>query len=234
MLNIVKKIFQVHNFEKIQCDSLHLFKPVNRDKQSFWLVIEDEPKQILENQSNINDNCKEIVDDPAFDKNSNILCLWKVPKINTQIFEYVHKVEEDTYFFKKHVLYYSKKEEQLFNQVLTNKKLKDVIDNEVTDANVFDQYKNIIALGGQNETYLCLLYRLCIKLTFIKIKENTTKVIDDLYSNHKNMINDNIDSKKLTTLERIVLSEDITNTDDDANILLNSILTHLEETGHDI
>jgi hypothetical protein len=107
----------------------------------------------------------EIKNEPAFERNSDLIILFKVNNLGDfNVHEQnIFSIEEDPYYFKKYVLYYSDEELKL----LENKTLND-LQNIVLDRSLFKTYK-------KNPNYPSLYSfsaRFFIKIPFLQVPVN--------------------------------------------------------------
>ena len=218
MLNLVSQIFEYFDYKHIGCEGFHLFK--SGLIKDYWLIFEGTPSELLKKdvQGKLISKCRELDSDPALDKNTNVICLWSVSSIDKNTIRQIHKVEEDIFFFKKHVLYYTENELNSFLSQCSTTALSDLITKEPTNPSVFNNYKTTTSTG----TWEALLYRICIKLTFIPIAKGNAEQISSLYENH----NDSLSKKPkiLKTLERSVLQL----TDSELDSVPDELLTLLK------
>lgn len=151
--------------------------------EDYWVIFQGSPSQLLEKkgQSELMAQCKKVCTDPAFEKNANIVCLWNVESIDKKTIRQLHQTEEDIYFFKKHVLYYTQSELTSFKEQSSAYPLRDLLQQYPTNPEVFQRYKASINKG----TWESLLYRICMKLTFIPIAQGADEDISNLYRSHE-------------------------------------------------
>lgn len=108
--------------------------------------------------------------DPAFDKNTDLIVLHRLKlradftKVESSIFA----IEENPYYFKKYLLYYSDQELSLLNE-----QSFESISRIVMDEREFSEYRNT----PLEPTLYSIAARIYIKLPFVKvpIKESTLK-----------------------------------------------------------
>ncbi|OXA73731.1 hypothetical protein B0A67_03390 [Flavobacterium aquidurense] len=187
MKTIVNNIFQNHGFllRESSVGNLYSF-PLNQEKISFWLVIEKDDLDILENQNQYFEACKNAIESNDIDKNTSLLILAKIPE-DTQfkeLKEHILTVEEDPYLFKKLVLFYSENElEELKFQISKSAEepLAFIEQNIIVSEN-FTKYKTNPALF----CWESLIYRITHKIPFVKINveqdNNLQSLFDTNYS----------------------------------------------------
>lgn len=179
MNELISQIFEVFNYKNIGDDRTKLFQ--SETMHDFWLIYDAEPKVFThEYQAELLSSCKRLCDVPSLDKNLNLLCLWSVEEINRKVLSQLHSLEEDVYFFKKHVLYYTANELTLLETELERASIRNILLSYPLDTEVFNRYKSGVN-GGSWES---LLYRLCIKLTFLPIRSKEVKSIISLNDEH--------------------------------------------------
>lgn len=135
-------------------------------KTVYWLVIqESDLDSLIDRQSELFDKCKKINQSSAMDKNISMLILWETGgKIDlAEMKKKVMTVEEDPYFFKKHVLYYSSHELETLKSEMEGVSSYGFLQKNIVSQDVFAKYKvNPLAQGWQS-----LLYRIAIKMPFV-------------------------------------------------------------------
>ncbi len=148
-------------------DGFSFYKKVIGDNKRFLIVCETTH---LESVGYYNNTIQDIVpheikNDPAFERNSDLIILFKVSNlgdfnINEQK---IFSIEEDPYYFKKYVLYYSEEELKL----VEHKTLTD-LQSIVLNRSLFKTYK-------KNPNYPSLYSfsaRFFIKIPFLQVPVN--------------------------------------------------------------
>jgi lantibiotic modifying enzyme len=186
MNEIITQIFQLYGYYRIENSEVELFKSKSID--DYWLVYNGEPKTIShEFQSELLNQCKKACKERALEKNLNLLCLWQVDNIDHSTISELHYLEEDIHYFKKHVLYFTLEEFQSLTKKLEEESISELFINSPTNIDVFNRYKPNI----NNNTWESLLYRICIKLTFMPIECEEGEDISNLHTTHEqNLINE--------------------------------------------
>lgn len=181
MIEIIINTFEIFNYSKLPSSDIYIFK--SNVMEDYWVIFQGSPRQLLEKkgQSELMAQCKKVCTDPAFEKNANIVCLWNVESIDKKTIRQLHHAEEDIYFFKKNVLYYTKSELASFKEQSSVYPLRDLLQQYPTDPEVFQRYKASVNKG----TWESLLYRICMKLTFIPIAQGADENISNLYKSHE-------------------------------------------------
>ncbi|MFT6902330.1 MAG: hypothetical protein ACJAXS_002540 [Colwellia sp.] len=180
MNNIITNIFESFGYHHIENSKLKLFKSQSID--DYWLVYTGAPKIFShEFQSELLNQCKHVCKDRSLDKNLNLLCLWQVDNIDHSTISELHYLEEDIHYFKKHVLYFTSNEHKSFEKELEVESINELFTNYPINSNVFSRYKSNV----NNDSWESLLYRICIKLTFMPISCHKGEDITNLYSAHQ-------------------------------------------------
>lgn len=194
MINIIREIFEFYDYQPVGNDSINLFK--SKKMEDYWLLDHGTPEKFsYENQSNLLSECKELCNDASLDKNINLLCLWEVDNINPNVTARLHHLEEDLYFFKKHVFYYTNTEFESFQEQLKISDLNQILTKDLIDSSVFSDYKE------SNGLWQSLLYRLVIKLTFMPVVQGAAGDLSELYETHKEKISKHL---KLSLLDELI------------------------------
>ncbi|MFL1455021.1 ABC-three component system middle component 1 [Marinobacter sp. GN3S48] len=231
MNEIIRKLFLSNGFVEMDSVSgVELYGEGNIDKKNYWVVIESEPDLIEAVQESIQDEIVRRLNDPAFEKNANILCLWNVPEINEVVKRAAHKAEEDPFFFKKHVLYYTESELNSFKSQFQADEFFNAFGQALVDKNIFSQYKDLYGKEG----WQVLLYRIAIKASFIKIREEEKESIDDLEKSVATKISSLRNDKMLFMDFQDLLLNDGFQVSDSPDENLDNILSKLRDTGYEL
>jgi hypothetical protein len=167
--------------------------------QDYWLVYTGSPSELMAEgrQAELLKACRLICDDDSLDKNLNLLCLWQNEKLSDEHFKVAHLAEEDMFFFKKYVLYFKELElEQLQNKI-SEIGVEEVFRKLPLKPEFFTQYKSLAPLL---DDWSSLLYRICIKLTFITLNQDNVEQLTNL----KGMIEKDIQDKGLLDFENFI------------------------------
>lgn len=191
MLEIINKIFEINKFTRQEIQNGYLyFCDESSNKEAFWLVLEEkEIEKLIEKQSELFDACKKVCLSPALDKNISILILWNTGgKIEIQkMKEHIISVEEDQYYFKKYVLYFSDEELQDLKSKLGNASISGFMQEQLVSPNTFAKYKEDSI--NQSQTWQTLLYRIAMKLPFIKVEVEKKEELASLFTNNDAELN---------------------------------------------
>ncbi|MDH2295171.1 ABC-three component system middle component 1 [Cobetia sp. 1AS1] len=182
MNNIIQEIFNSNEFEHHPIGALDLYYHTNSDKTSYWLVTYQKPDDISREQAVWLSKCKKEIKDTALEKNINLLIVWKVDVLSTHTSKVIHHLEEDKFFFKKHVLPYTIDEINDLNKEINATDLRTLLEDKLLSSDTFKAYKDQHLSSGWES----LLYRIAIKVPFLKI-EHTSKL--DMASLEKNITN---------------------------------------------
>jgi len=145
-------------------DEFSFYKKTIEENKRFLMVCEsDELKSVGYYNNTIQDVVPSAIkDDPAFERNSDLIILFKIDNLGDfkNHEQRIISIEEDPYFFKKYVLYYSEEELRL----VENKKLSD-LEKIILDRSLFKDYKS-------NPNYSSLYSfsaRFYIKIPFLQV-----------------------------------------------------------------
>ncbi|CAK3446792.1 ABC-three component system middle component 1 [Vibrio crassostreae] len=220
MIDIIEAIFKDFNYSVIESKEIKLYKSDTID--DYWVIFAGSPNELLSKrtQSRIMSLCKKSCKDSALDKNTNILCLWEIDKLSPESLRQLHEAEEDIYFFKKNVLYYSKEELSDLQSQLTTKPMHDILRFATDDPRIFKHYKE----NYSAKTWQALIYRIFIKITFIPVNQKSGEDISNLHYNHDESLKNNLQLEKLDAIIQDINMDNISN---DASVLLNTIASQL-------
>ena len=87
MKKIVNNIFENHGFLVRQLSEGNLYSyPKDQEKTSFWLVIDSDDLEVLENQNNYFQACKNALESNDIDKNTSLLIIaHKIPFVRINV-----------------------------------------------------------------------------------------------------------------------------------------------------
>ncbi|MFD2540745.1 ABC-three component system middle component 1 [Lacinutrix gracilariae] len=175
MRDLIKILFNLHNFQLIELEFGDLYIS-NDDRKYYWLVVEQSDlSKVIELQDEWFEKCKEHIVTKEFDKNTSLLVLANNDKNEIQKKE-ILSIEEDPFQFKKYVLLFTSHIlKQLLEQTENGnpEKILELIVNE----SVFNEYKN----NYLEPTWRHLLYNLAHKLPFIKINVEVNQTLENLF-----------------------------------------------------
>jgi len=180
--------------------------------QDYWLIYNGSPKELMVKgkQAELLKACRLICDDDSLDKNLNLLCLWQSDNFSDEHFKAANLAEEDMFFFKKYVLYFKHSELEELQQNVSEMGLEPVFKQLPLKPEFFTRYKDMAPLL---DDWRALLYRICIKLTFITLNQDNTEQLTNL----KEMIEKEILGKGLLNFENVIerIEKDEINEPDD-------------------
>lgn len=201
MQTIVSSLFKSCGFCSQEINDNLLFYNDTDRKFSAWLItFPKDISDILDNQAVMFESCKKACLNPAIDKNISMLVVWdtggdiELPTLKDKIIN----IEENPYYFKKYVLYYSGQELQTFRKEMGTEDIKDFIDANVCLSDIFKAYQS----DAKKQSWQALLYRIIIKLPFLNVNIDSTQEIDSLSNN----INHELDKKKLSDFNKLVFN----------------------------
>lgn len=182
MKTIINDIFEKHGFLVQQLTEGNLYSfPLEQEKISFWLVIENNNLEILENQNQYFNACKNAIESNDIDKNTSLLILAKIPE-NTNfkdLKEQILNIEEDPYQFKKLVLFYSENELEALKFEISDA-VEDplqFIERNIIVSENFRTYKT----NPSQFSWQSLIYRITHKIPFIKINVEQDNNLQSLF-----------------------------------------------------
>ena len=148
-------------------DGFSFYKKIKENNKRFLIVYETNSLQEVDYYNNtIKDIIPiEIKSEPAFERNTDLIILLKLNNLgdfNTHE-QKIFSIEEDPYYFKKYVLYYSEEEKN----ILENKSLNDLRE-VILNRDLFNAYK-------KNPNYPSLYSfsaRFFIKVPFLHVPVN--------------------------------------------------------------
>ncbi|MFD1009436.1 ABC-three component system middle component 1 [Oceanisphaera ostreae] len=230
MQKLIEQLFQWQGLKQKSDHELELYGHGEPDKTSYWLVIHGKPDISPERQAKWLADCKRATADPALEKNINLLIVWKTDILNERTSKLVNYTEEDSYFFKKHVLPYTEVELEALLQQVEKKGLESVFSNILTDTETFTSYKNQYHKGGWQN----LLYRLAIKISALTIQNSTRASLASLEENIRERIRSSPDGKVLVATDLALLSLANKNSFEEAQPreLFELMSKQLKEAGH--
>lgn len=237
MLSIVQNLFEANDYNSQNVEDGILFsKTVSSNKIDYWLVINrnDINSIIEEEQESFFLKCKEI-NNVELKKNISMLIIWntggELDFVNMK--KRIMPIEENPYFFKKHVLYYSPNELEEINVQISGININDFFLNNISNESIFAAYKANPVQGSWRE----LFYRLVIKLPFIKVNIDSTLDIESLQQTINNQLEIN-NTNRLVDLNAMVfelyeeLTLDVINHKDVLEIVNDLLVAQEEGTTH--
>lgn len=232
MQNLIEQLLTSEGLTRKISTELALYEYSTHEKKNFWLVVYGEPIITPEKQAGWLSECKIATSDPALEKNINLLIVWNTDSSNVLSNKRVHHTEEDSYFFKKHVLPYTNAEIEALNQQVAIQGFSAVFREMITSPITFIEYKSHYLQGG----WQSLLYRLAIKLPFIRVNSFSTSDLASLEKSIDEKIKLTDKTNLLTTIDSLIdsLTEKIVSADVLPEDLLNLMGDKLSEAGYEL
>ncbi|MDP3562813.1 MAG: hypothetical protein Q8R83_11625 [Legionellaceae bacterium] len=188
MIDLINRIFQAAELQEKPNTDFKIF--VLKEKKNYWIISQydgDNINNVLNEQIELFVKTKEIVQEPTFDKNVNLLILNKVPKPEDVQFDILLQIEENPYHFKKSVLYYTDEELKNLDLSIGQSNVLTAIETLILNDEIFEQHKT----NFDTNLFESLIYRIAIKIPFIKIRITETNNLKSLEEINKKSIGDN-------------------------------------------
>ena len=186
MIEIISKLFEERSYEEKYSSDIKIFSL--REKYNYWVVVSlDILNQIRDEQIGLFIRAKEIINQPQFDKNANLLILNKVENLKEVNKDYILQVEEDPFHFKKCIIYYTNEEQVKLKEAIGNSPITEFIESMILRDDVFTAHKHFF---DTNE-FQSLLYRIAHKMPFIKINITQVDNLSTLEETNKNAVGEN-------------------------------------------
>ncbi|XES83430.1 ABC-three component system middle component 1 [Franconibacter pulveris] len=223
MQNLIEQLFKSEGLTRNLSTDLALYEYSSTGKTNYWLVVHGEPLITPEIQSEWLNKCKAATVDPALEKNINLLMIWNTDSNNVRTSKLVHHIEEDSYFFKKHVLPFTSEEFEALRQQIDIQGFATVFRESITTPGTFTEYKSRYLEGG----WQSLLYRLAIKLPFIAVNSASKSDLASLERNIRVKIKRTTNPEVLFAIDSAIdsLANKITSTD----VLPEDLLTFMDK-----
>lgn len=193
MINIVSNLFENDNYEKLELEDGILFFKENDVKKDFWFVVEESDLNLIEEkQSEILKNCISNFNSIDLNKNISMLIIWNTggELAFKEMKKILMQVEENPYYFKKHVLYYSPSELEQLDYEISDSSINEFFLSKITNEENFKLYKENPMQGSWRE----LFYRIIIKLPFMHVNIDTTTNIESLQQAIEDKLESNSDN----------------------------------------
>lgn len=202
MIEVIKQLFEGSGFARKKSDFGHLFNRVDCQKKDFWGVVSfDNITTFLEDQNRILNQCSEVYADPALLKNLSMIILWKTDgtiPLNS-LKRSVMQIEEDAFFFKKYVLYYSSSELKGLVAELGDQPALAFLQTKLTSTDFFQEYKK----EPFSQNWQSLAYRIAVKLPFLSIVPEDNSSLSSLEDKKNMKLSNHSESVELTRLETV-------------------------------
>ncbi|SCY60658.1 ABC-three component system middle component 1 [Pseudomonas sp. NFACC37-1] len=148
------------------------FSRLNGDAARFAIVHEMRELHSPEalNEAVSLDAPKELVEHPAFKKNCDLICLLRLGKLAEfkELEDRFFAIEEDAYYYKKYVLYYTKEEEDC----LAGFKFADLL-RTISDKSQFDSYKK----SPLSSSTYSIAAKIFIKIPFLILSHEKRELV---------------------------------------------------------
>ncbi len=193
---MIKKILKqaatssLYGFETVESSGQYeFFKKLNGEDKRF-LVVHEADKLLKPEEYNFDiEEClpESIKKDPAFEKNTDLVILLNINELcSFDLYEQkIFSIEENPYYFKKYVLYYSQEEIEVINGFNF-----DDFNRIISDKNSFNLYKR----NPKLPTEYSIVARFFIKIPFLEVpvSEESLKDVHEIYMdsiNNEGMLN---------------------------------------------
>ena len=219
MIDIIKQIFEDNKSYSIKEPSfisdlnISSFFSIsnNTDRKEYFLIIETDNLEPFISKMNTEKSFEKIYSllvkedfyKPDFNKNTTLLFLYKSenPIPSEKLKKQIYEVEENPYFFKKHVLIFTD------NQINDLKRKCDApsitnLNNLVNNLN-FEEFKD----NPYSDDYKQLLLNIYVKISFLKTP-NKKKDIENLTSKVSNRLNANTEKEDLESIRLMLINDD--------------------------
>lgn len=188
MINLINSIFQAAELEEKPNTDFKIY--VFKEQKNYWVIAQydgDNINKVLNDQIELFVKTKELVQESTFDKNVNLLILNKVPKLEDVKFDNLLQIEENPYHFKKSILYYTDKELKNLNAAIGESNVLTAIESLILKDEIFEQHKT----NFDANSFESLIYRITIKIPFIKIGITQTNNLKSLEELNKKSVGNN-------------------------------------------
>lgn len=223
MQNLIEQLLESEGLMRKFSTDLALYEYNSTGKTNYWLVIHGEPIITPEIQAEWLSKCKNATANPALEKNINLLIVWNTDSSKVLASKLVHHIEEDSYFFKKHVLPYTTEEFEALRQQIDTQGFATVFRESITTPNTFTEYKSNYLEGG----WQSLLYRLAIKLPFIAVNSSGNSDLASLERNIREKIQRTANPGILVATDSAI--DSLANQIASPNVLPEDLLTFMDE-----
>lgn len=230
MNELIAQLFEAYGYTNAPIGNYTLFKSnAQSRKTDFWLVVTAEQlSSIRASQASLFEECSQIETSPELDKNLSMLILWDTG-VNLQLHtmkKQLIAIEEDPYFFKKHVLYFSNVELTELQMQIDGQPITEFFNNYIPSQEAFQTYKN----NSMIQSWQALMYRMAMKVPFININVNENESLESLFSQNQAALSAHTDDS-LDGFNEALFSIDLDDLDDiGAEVLLTRLSPLVEES----
>ncbi|MHC5225439.1 ABC-three component system middle component 1 [Ignatzschineria sp. LJL83] len=220
---LMNRLFEWQKYKVIDIKEESKLYGADCGNTDYWLVKYIDTNLIIndEIQSHWLTECKNITNDPALDKNINLLIVFKCEDVSHELMDKINLIEEDSYFFRKRVLFYTASELLGLLSIIEKYDFLTVFNQLITDTDIFLEYKK-----GSN--WHELLYRIIIKLPIIEVKNTETVNLDSLAEKIQKKLKS---SQELLDMDSVISCID--GLTEEPEELLDYLISRLEEAGSD-
>jgi len=202
MIELITRLFEGSGFARKDSDFGHLFNSVESQRKDFWGVVEpDDVSTFLDGQSRLLEQCSDVISDPTLLKNLSMIILWEtdgtVPF--NELKRNAMRVEEDSFFFKKYVLYFARSEREELVAKFEGQDALTFLQENLTSTDFFQEYKE----HSFSFSWQSLAYRIAVKLPFLSIVPEDNATLTSLEDKKNEKLSAHRQSEKLTCLEEI-------------------------------
>jgi hypothetical protein len=184
MIDLIKNIFSSYGYSDTRLDSSDLtLYSGSKGREEYWLLVQiNTETDVLQEQRSYFDQCAKHIDSPALEKNLSLLLVWETSGDlpSEDLKKKIMKIEEDAYFFKKYVLHYSQQQKSDLLKELGEDNLKNFLSQKLVDQKTFQAYKKEKLDQTKIMTWQSLIYRIAIKVPFIKVDIKSEDDLDSL------------------------------------------------------
>lgn len=188
MIDLINSIFQAAELEEKPNTNFKTY--ILKEQKNYWVIVQydgDSINKVLNDQIEIFVKTKELVQESTFDKNANLLILNRVPKLEDVKFDNLLQIEENPYHFKKSILYYTDEELKNLNIAIGESNALTTIETLILKDEIFEHHKT----NFDTNSFESLIYRIAIKIPFIKIGITQTNNLKSLEEINKRSIGNN-------------------------------------------
>ncbi|WP_415717013.1 ABC-three component system middle component 1 [Maridesulfovibrio sp.] len=193
MINLAQSIFREGDFNVVEVgmdDSFILYSRAG-SRTEYWCLVECPLDGFLERQAEIYDKCIRGCPDREIAKNASLLLVHK--GVYSALCREIQTIEEDQYWFKKHVLCYTDDSLASLLDNLGNENTLGQIVSLVADRSIFSYYKD----NSNSESWQSLLYRIVLKIPFVQVDSEGDGVVPCL----DEIADSNVQKRKLVDVE---------------------------------
>ncbi|HAS88327.1 MAG TPA: hypothetical protein DCS48_03350 [Desulfovibrio sp.] len=190
MIDLAQSIFQESGFNMVEVGMDAGFVLYSRagNQTEYWCLVERSLDGFVDIQAEIYDECLRSCSDKEIAKNISLLLIHEGEYAD--LCKKIQIIEEDQYWFKKHVLCYSSDSLTALRDKIGDENILSQIVSLVSDRSTFAQYKE----NSNSESWQSLLYRTVLKIPFVEVGSEGDGVVPDLdeirasYVQKKNLV----------------------------------------------